>query len=105
MHGEIFNTLEYKQIHACNFTSVLYKGLWVKSNHCPKCDIVRYKQIHCIKIHVKVLHHFLLSPLKRMHRSLGILELLQRHANPKSIGGLVHHVTKFMACANIDIRI
>jgi hypothetical protein len=97
--------LKYKQIHACNFTCVLYKGLWVKSNHCPKYDIARYKQIHCTKIHVKVLHHFWLSPLKRMHRSPNILELLQWHANPKSIGGLVYHVTNFMACANIDIMI
>ncbi len=58
-----------------------------------------------LKYMLKVLHHFLLSPLKRMHRPLGILELLQRHANPKSIGGLIHHVTKFMACVNIDIKI
>jgi hypothetical protein len=25
--------LKFKQIHACDFTCVLYKGLWVKFNH------------------------------------------------------------------------
>jgi hypothetical protein len=60
--------LKYKQIHACIYGCILYRGQYANCSHYPKCGKERYKQVGRTSIPMKVLHHFPMIPrLKCMY--------------------------------------
>jgi hypothetical protein len=96
--------MECNIIHACKMGCILYKGVYVDLQECPKCGSPRYKQVGRTQIPIKMLCHFPIIPhLIRFYRSLAISKLLAawRHEN-KSTNGLVRHVVDSKACMHID---
>jgi hypothetical protein len=46
--------LKYKQIHACIFGCILYRGEYANCTHCPKCAKERYKHVGQIDVPMKI---------------------------------------------------
>lgn len=68
---------KYRQIHACIFGCILYRGEYANYIHYPKCGKERYKQVRQIEVTMKILCHFHLIPwLKWMYQSCTMSQLL-----------------------------
>ncbi len=88
--------MEYNIIHACKMGCILYRGVYVDLQGCPKCNSLRYKQVGHTQVPTKILHHFLIIPrLIWFYRSPAISKLLVWHHKNKSTYGLAWHVVDF----------
>ncbi len=76
--------LNYKTIHACPNGCVLFQGVYVELEACPKCGLKWYKDVGRTKLPTKVLHNFPLIPqLKCMFRAPVISNLMVWHSGNK----------------------
>ncbi len=95
--------MECNIIHACKMGCILYGGVYVDLQECPKCSSLKYKQVGRTQIPTKILRHFSIIPrLIRFYCSLAISKLLVWHHENKSTYGLVRHVANFKTWMHID---
>jgi hypothetical protein len=95
--------MECNIIHAWKMGCILYRGIYVDLQECPKCSSLRYKQVGHTQVPTKNLHHFLIIPrLIQFYRSPTISKLLICHHKNKSTSGLVQHVVDSKAWMHVN---
>lgn len=95
--------LDFKNIHCCPASCVLFRGEYEDLLKCPECDRPRYKDMTNKIGPMKVLRHFPLIPrLQRLFRTPALSKLMRWHKANESKDGLVRFPADCRAWKHLD---
>ncbi|XP_074346491.1 uncharacterized protein LOC141685277 [Apium graveolens] len=101
--------LDYIKFHACPNDCILYRGIYIESFKCPKCNLSRWKlgKDGRVKTNIpaKVVWYFPIIPrFKRLFKSASTAEMMIWHSYHRIRDGLMRHPAASPSWRNVDHR-